>query len=397
VRCLIALVWLVGWLSVAAGARADMQLGMESDEALKHDPAGYLARADGAGATWMRLTVGSSRWLTESDAYVNAAAAAQADGKRVLVTLMSWQQYPTPAAWAAFARQVVARMAPYVDAWSPLNEPNHWAMAPAQTVTCRLDASARTSTSEVRDGVRIERRWHRAPSGRWERIVEETHGKRPNVVVSFRRAAGGGWAPGPLRHISLLRPATIRVRTEWERHRCRAQADGVEYRELWDAVAPILAQDADSRLVVGDLAPAPLDTVFMQAFYSRGAPDTEPEVLGIHPYDFGDPTRTYDDGSFALGSLAPAKRFAGRWGLGLWATEWGYHPEQPAQWWTAGLRLLSGSVGLTVIYDTPAGPGGHWDTFMRPAAYRRVAAFMGRPAEVAGAPADEASASGSMG
>jgi hypothetical protein len=32
-----------------------------------------------------------------------------------------------------------------------------------------------------------------------------------------------------------------------------------------------------------------------------------------------------------------------------------------------------------VIYDTPAGPGGHWDTFMRPAAYRRVAAFMGRP------------------
>jgi hypothetical protein len=289
VRCLIALVWLVGWLSIAAGARADMQLGMESDEALKHDTAGYLARADGAGATWMRLTVGSSRWLTESDAYVNAAAAAQADGKRVLVTLMSWQQYPTPEAWAAFARQVVARMAPYVDAWSPLNEPNHWAMAPTQTVTCRLDASARTSTSEVRDGVRIERRWHRAPSGRWERIVEETHGKRPNVVVSFRRAAGGGWGPGPLRHISLLRPATIRVRTEWERHRCRAQADGVEYRELGDAVAPTLAQDADSRLVVGDLAPAPLDTVFLQAFYSRGAPDTEPEVLAIHPYDFGGP------------------------------------------------------------------------------------------------------------
>jgi hypothetical protein len=68
VRCLIALVWLVGWLSIAAGARADMQLGMESDEALKHDTAGYLARADGAGATWMRLTVGSSRWLTASDA-----------------------------------------------------------------------------------------------------------------------------------------------------------------------------------------------------------------------------------------------------------------------------------------------------------------------------------------
>ncbi len=134
-RRLIALVWLVGWLSIAAGARADMQLGMESDEALKHDTAAYLARTDGVGATWMRLTVGSGRWLTESDTYVNAAAAAQADGKRVLVTLMSWQQYPTPEAWAAFAQQVVARMAPYVDAWSPLNEPNHWAMAPVQTVT----------------------------------------------------------------------------------------------------------------------------------------------------------------------------------------------------------------------------------------------------------------------
>src|SRR6476659_6444912 len=100
-----------------------MQLGMESDQALKYDTAAYLARTDGVGATWMRLTVGSGHWPTEADAYVNAAAAAQADGKRVLVTLMSWQQYPTPEEWAAFAQQVVARMGPYVDAWSPLNEP----------------------------------------------------------------------------------------------------------------------------------------------------------------------------------------------------------------------------------------------------------------------------------
>src|SRR5690349_23326816 len=132
-----------------------MQLGMESDEALKHDTEAYLARADGVGATWVRLTVGSSRWQWESDAYVNAAAAAQADGKHVLVTLMSWQQYPTPAAWAAFARSVVARMSPYVDAWSPLNEPNHSATEPAQPVTCQLDESARPSTSEVRDDVRL--------------------------------------------------------------------------------------------------------------------------------------------------------------------------------------------------------------------------------------------------
>ena len=85
----------------------------------------------------------------------------------------------------------------------------------------------------------------------------------------------------------------------------------------------------------------------------------------------------YDDGSFALGSLAAARRFADHWGLRLWATEWGYHPGQPDSWWTAGLRLLASSVGVTVIYDTPAGPNGGWDTFMRPAAYRRVAAFMG--------------------
>jgi hypothetical protein len=81
------------------------------------------------------------------------------------------------------------------------------------------------------------------------------------------------------------------VRTEWERRRCRAQADGVEYREVWDAVAPVLAQDADGRLVVGDLAPAAVDTVFMQAFFSQGAPETAPDVVGIHPYDFGEPSR----------------------------------------------------------------------------------------------------------
>lgn len=105
-------------------------LGVQDDESLKQDPSAYLARADAMGADRIRLTVPDNRWEHEADSYIQAARAAHEDGKSVTVSLMAWRSTPTPRQWRAYTLEVVRHMAPYVDVWSPMNEPNFDLMAP---------------------------------------------------------------------------------------------------------------------------------------------------------------------------------------------------------------------------------------------------------------------------
>lgn len=114
----------------APAPAAAFDLGWQDDETLKYQPDVALARADATGAGTVRIMVPANRWA-EIDTYVAAAARAKATGHRVIASLMSWRQYPTPAGWAFYATGAVTKLAPYVDGWSVMNEPNMDDMRPA--------------------------------------------------------------------------------------------------------------------------------------------------------------------------------------------------------------------------------------------------------------------------
>lgn len=117
----------------APAAQAAPPLGVQDDDAMIGSGAlAYLDRAQTLGASWIRLNVSDVRWNHErAGGYVEAARLAHERGLKVMVTLMAWKTRPTARKWEAYARQVAFYLAPYVDAWSPMNEPNIDPMAAA--------------------------------------------------------------------------------------------------------------------------------------------------------------------------------------------------------------------------------------------------------------------------
>jgi hypothetical protein len=228
---------------------------MQDDESLKYDTANYLARADLVAADWIRLIVYDSHWNAgETDAYVLAAAAAKAHGKRVMVSLAFWHSHPTPAEARVFAERVYARMAPVVDAWSPMNEPNWPGMAPHMNVQC-VETSSPSAMATRKSGRRI-RGWKKVRRGRGthQRHVKRRHRRK---VIRFTRAhtrkqqRRAQWKRASHR----AWPKAIYVTSMQARRECTAEAMGVAYGRVWDRVAPVLAQGG-ALMVGGDLCPA---------------------------------------------------------------------------------------------------------------------------------------------
>lgn len=114
-------------LALPTTASAHMQLGIQDDgQMLFSAPTAdaYLQRADTVHARWIRIMVTENVWNNERPQLMVALTNAKAHHKRVMVSLLAWQSNPTPDQWRAFALEVAPAIAPYVDAWSPLNEPN---------------------------------------------------------------------------------------------------------------------------------------------------------------------------------------------------------------------------------------------------------------------------------
>lgn len=383
-RLMILLAALAFSLAITAPDSAAMSLGMQDDAAMTYqDPATYLARVDGVKAGWLRLSVTAGHWRGgQADAYVAAAAAARADGKKVFVSLLSWRDYPTPAEWRAYAEQVVARMAPYVDAWSVMNEPNWPGMSAATATKCVIGPVTTTTpmTTRVRRGVRIEHRFHhvRPGRGRWLRRV--TH-RRHHRHVHFTRAHGkqrrhAAWRR-TTRRVKLYRRNIVYNSTTSDQETCSAEVYGVAYRKLWDAVAPVLAATG-GKLIVGDLCPCGDNRAFMDAFYSTGEPAVRPDVLGVHPYFHDNPTTAVNTAAdWRVPNTDDAVAYASRHGMDAWATEWAATPGDPTFWWPAALtRMAANGIKVTMIYDTPAPPGVvAWDTQMRSDALAAVTAW----------------------
>jgi hypothetical protein len=258
---LIALVILLGLAGRSDTADAKTVLGYQSDAALCADTTHTLDEIAGpANGRWLRLMVQPDRPDLQA-CYLRAVQEAHARRLSVFVTLMRWRgltgaQKPgvTPPEWATAAAHYARLLGPWVDAWSPLNEPNHRAFVPAvQTVT--------TSTKKLVKVVRFKRARHgkyRRSHHRYVRAGRRFHGRR------YRR-------------IAFWKSNMISV-TGAYRH-CQAEAAGAAYRRVFDAAAPQISHfDPTAKIVVGDMAPT-TDRAFMNAFYAENPASVRADVL----------------------------------------------------------------------------------------------------------------------
>lgn len=342
-----------------------MSLGIQDDDAFSQTgtfgTSALLDRADAIDAGWVRVMVVDTRWNAGQDGeYVRAVAEAKARGKRVMASLLAWRTQPTAAEWRAYTRRVVARMAPYVDAWSVMNEPNWPGMNAATGTACMLiPTPISTPIERTVDGVKVQRVWRHVRKGKGtHRRVRRGH-RRHYVMVKARTRRA--------KHLANWKRVTRKrathanhveyVTTNAEATACRAETFGEAYRRVYDVSAPIIqGLDPDARIVVGDLCPCNGDDTFMDAFYAKGKPDVRPDAFGFHPYP-------------GVDYAVDAVRYARSRGLASWATEWGLSAERspsPADWVRALRAFDRAGVELTFIYDTRTVRGGDtWDTQMR--------------------------------
>jgi hypothetical protein len=130
-RAVLVLLAAVVLLGGAPARSVAFDRGIQNDFSMAAAPDDFYARAGAIDATWVRVMLSDAAWKADPDGVVARLEAAHDAGYRVLATGFTWMRYPTVDAWAAFLRRAVGRLAPYVDAWAPMNEANHWAMRPA--------------------------------------------------------------------------------------------------------------------------------------------------------------------------------------------------------------------------------------------------------------------------
>jgi hypothetical protein len=349
-------------LTLPAPAHAlDLQLGIEDEEGCKYQPQTALARADTVNAGTVRILIPRGRWQAEQDAYVACAARAKASGRRVLAALVSYGHgRPTAAEWHDFAAQAVPRLDPYVDVWSPMNEPNLPSMAPLTETVCRTVTTRRTS-SRTETVAPARSGWKRVKprTGTHRKTVRRRHGRK---IVRYRPARGRR-----ARWIKTTTAATTRVvytTTEHAARVCNAEARGAAYRRVWDAVTPLMAHKP---LILGDLCPGP-QAEFIDAFYQPGPPTVRPSIMAGHPYN-------------GVTEARETVQIARELGLRAWLTEWGrFAPRNAPEDWTRSLEAFAeAGAELVVLYDVrspqhpmPGTLAGFWDTRMSDGALAAV-------------------------
>jgi hypothetical protein len=321
-----------------AGAQARTVLGYQSDTQLCTDTTHTLDEMAGpANGHWLRLMVQPDRPDLQ-DCYLRAVQEAHARRLGVFVTLMRWRglsgaEKPgvTSQEWATVAAHYARLLGPWVDAWSPLNEPNHRAFVPAVQKLCKTQ-TVTTSTAKLVKVIRFKRARHgkyRRSHHRYVRADRRFHGRR------YRRVA-------------FWKSNLVSVTGAY--HHCQAEAAGAAYRRVFDAAVPqIRRYDPSAKIVVGDLAPT-TDRAFMNAFYAQNRAPVRADALGLH---------------YADATWKPWYDFARAHGLAVWATEWATRPGsgKPQNGLTAGLTQMSAlGAQVTIFYELYGRPGAYWNT-----------------------------------
>jgi hypothetical protein len=377
---------------LAAPAQAGTAVSIQNDAWMLNCDSSHLDaemdRANEIHAKWVRIMVSETRWPSQKACIKLAAAALHnPDGKyhaHVLVTLMAWRTHPTAAEWANFTASVVAELAPYADAWSLMNEPNHpyfMAATPESCATTTGDPTSWAYTVVVRQRIKHQHKWrfkrlkrgHGNYTRHWRRGRHGQHGHWVYTRVHGKARKHAHWLRVRVHHHRTRRQVVRGTSPGRVIRQCQAIASGTAYHRVWDAAAHIIRDVSNAPMCVGDLAPSAFGRDFMEAFYETGAPVVTPNMLCIHPYERNDPSKPDPGLAWNVSGIYSAAAYAKAHGLTLWVTEWAYWPNQPASWWPIAMsRMRDAGVQVISIYDA-SGPT--WDTFMRPDALAAVAAW----------------------
>lgn len=350
-------------LVLPASAQAQTGVAVQNDDAClygsNNDTDGIptwdeqLDRTAAVHGDTVRLMVPDSHWRTgESDRYVACARVAKERGFTVFASLLAWNTYPTPAEWAAYANEVVGRMAPYVDAWSVMNEPNWPGMSPHTDTSCKLIPTAQSSVSS--NGTPIVRYWKKVKHGTHKRIAKRVGRKHHrHWAYTFKRVKHGGRYK---RAVRKGKPGVTVVSTVAAHHDCYVASYAVAYADVYNATAPVIKSlDPDAKIVAGDLAPGADMAAWMNVLYATN-PSVRPDVCADHPY-----TLWQGDGPPNVWYQVTYTRAHG---CEYWATEFGHSSDQKGAVWVASVNaMLNEGATLVVLYDSKSPT---WDTQMRP-------------------------------
>ena len=391
---------LVAVLVAATPAEARLIIGFQSDPVvIEGDRETAYDRMQSVGGQWVRIMLRHDRWPVDAERYRAAIESARARGLRVMATLMSWKEdrRGTPASWAAFTREVVARYGGAVDAWGTANEPNHGYFNFATDTTCRISRTPATAAygSRVENGFRILTtyrrvkpgkgthrkvvRYLRSKKGTFNRVVRRGRARYVKVrrgrykqMVRFLPARGRrARYRQTITKIPLTRENTVWVSTEAARRVCEQQTWATAYRAVHAASAEVIrALDPTATVVVGDLSPNSLNTIFMEAMVQAAPGAIDADVHGIHPYfrPGADPV----PGAFSMPNLEQIVGQARAWqraghltGNRTWITELGFVPDDPpAALADAAARAESLGIELLIQYELYGGSphDERWDT-----------------------------------
>lgn len=308
----LVLTGIMAFLLLAAPASA-MELGMQQepmtptrcDQVASHTP-------------WVRIMVQPERWTTDRPRYRATIQRCKALGLRVIVTLTN--MYPAAprltAGQLAFSAAAISRdLGPWVDAWSPINEPNHGMFTVAFDPYCTT--TIRTANVAAKKTVRYKR----VRRGKYRRVRSHKTGKWRYIKTRGRR---GHWRKiVRIKRTTTITTSVVRLRVDV----CMAQAA----RRAYDAAAvQIRRYDPTAKLIFGDTAGPGGE--FMRFMIGGHTPDAD--IVGIH---YASPNNA-------------VREVAARLKAPVWITEWGLTPSEQTKLAGSLNSFDAQGVALTVYY-----------------------------------------------
>lgn len=239
-------------------------------------------------------------------------ASIRARGLRVYANL-SWYGESDPRRIAAWAAEAAAALAPHVDTWSILNEPDLSLMAgdctPAQHHRMVTTGAVKTHRVKRYEFVRVSPRSN-AKGLRYRRVVRvfkiaDKHKRVVRYISTARKR--GRYIRRPFFHTLAgmpEEPITIALA-------CQKATAGQAYTRILEATTPVLrAADPSARIVGGELSPTPGAYDFAhQVDWSHV------DVAAIHPY-FGHAFSIENVGHEDLG--LPRRVLVSEFGVQTW-------------------------------------------------------------------------------
>lgn len=337
----IFLLALLAVLAFAGPAQA-MDKGAQQETS---SPA-YCDQIAKTGSKWARIMVQPELYAGRRDSYIATAKRCHDDdGLKVMVSIMHWYQTSPrlSADQLAFAAAVAAHdLGPWVDAWSPINEPNH----PAFAVDWKpyLTATARVAHTTVHNAKSFERVKHGRFKRRWSKRLHAWRFKRVKHHHGHWRKVVRTWTT------TAYTTTTVAIRQDV----AMARASRAAYDA---ATVAIRSEDPTALMIFGDTAWS--DGGFMRLMISAKAGLPDADVAAIH---YSLPNKDVRDVAKMLD-------------VPMWVNEWGSVPSKQENVAATLNAQKAAGVKVSVYYNGLDWNGTWRDQRLTPSNYRAFKAW----------------------